>query len=83
MAVQTQTATFNGAQPLSGGLPYVDVTWTTAYANSSAYRVSEGVNVSDGAGPVAIVFGSKTGAGVRVFASMQFTGTVELIAFDV
>lgn len=83
MAVQTATATFNGAQPLSGGLPYVDVTWTTAYSSASAYRISEGVNITDSDGPISVIHGSKTASGVRVFASAQFSGTVELIAVDV
>jgi hypothetical protein len=81
MALQTATATFNGAQSLDGDLPYIDVTWPTAYSSSSVYRVALGVNTSDG--PLAIMFKSKTASGVRVLASDQFSGTVELVAYDI
>ena len=83
MAIQTQTATFTGAQPLDGDLPYIDVTWPTAYASASAYRVVCGAVVADALGTIAINLKSKAGATVRVTASDQFTGSVELISFDV
>lgn len=83
MAIQSAQATFNAAQPLDGDLPYIDVTWTSAFTTTASYRVALGVNVSDGAGPIAINFKTKTTTGIRVLASDQFTGTVELVAYDV
>lgn len=83
MAIQTTTATFNGAQSLDGVLPFVDVTWPVSYSSSGSYRVSLGVNITDGGGVIVISFKSKTASGLRVLASDQFTGTVELVAYDV
>lgn len=83
MAIQTATATFNGAQPLDGDQPYVDLTWPTAYASASVYRLGDGPNVTDGNGGVSVNFKNKTGSGVRVIVSDQFVGTVEVTAYDV
>ena len=83
MAIQSAQATFNGAQPLDGDTPYVDITWTSAYTTTTAYRVAHGVNVTDSGGPIAVNFKTKTTTGIRVLVSDQFTGTVEIVAYDV
>jgi hypothetical protein len=83
MAINPITATFNGAQPLDGDFPYVDITWPTAYASASAYRIAFGANLTDGNGALSIFFKNKAGSGVRVCATDQFTGTVELTPYDV
>lgn len=83
MAIQTATAAFTGAQSLDGDLPYVDVTWPTAYVSATVYRVVCGPVVTDALGTIAINLKNKAGATVRVTASGQFTGTVELVSFDV
>lgn len=82
MATQTATATFNGAQPLDGDLPFIDITWGTAYASAAAYQIAKGEVVTDGSGPIVANFKTKTATGVRVTVSDQFTGTVELTAVD-
>lgn len=83
MATQSITATFTGAQPLDGDVPYIDVTWPSAYPSASVYRISAGAIVTDGNGTMTVCLKSKTATGVRVFAADQFVGTVELLAFDV
>ena len=82
MAILLATATFTGGQPLDGDFPYVDVTWATPYSAVGAYRVFAGVGVTDSNGAIVINLKSKSTTGVRVLASDQFTGSVELIAMD-
>lgn len=80
MAFQTAFATFNSAQPLDGDYPYIDVTWSVPYASSSSYRVFKG-EITSGAA-VIVNFKSKAAGTIRVIASDQWTGTVELVAVD-
>ena len=78
--VQTATATFNGAQPLSGDYPYVDITWSVAFASAGVYRIALGL-CAPSSGMVGVMFDLKAGAGVRVLVTDQFTGTIELIGY--
>ena len=81
MAIQSRTANFTGAEPLDGELPFIDITWPTAYAAPEAYRIAHGVTINDGGGPVVVNVKNKTSTGVRVIASGQFVGTVEVTAY--
>jgi hypothetical protein len=83
VAIQTATATFTGAQLLDGDLPYIDIVWTTTYASPASYRVVCGPVITDSLGTIAINLKNKYSNAVRVTASDQFVGTVELISFDV
>lgn len=86
MAVTPQTAaTFNGAQPLDGDNPYVDVTLSAAYSSASAYGVQLSINLTDassGIPTISIKASSKSTTGFRILASDQWSGTVEITTWD-
>ena len=82
MATQSVTATFTGAQSLDGDFPYVDITWTSAYASVGVYRIFAGTAITDANGVIVVNLKNKSTTGVRVLASDQFTGSVELTAVD-
>lgn len=84
MALQITSATFNGAQPLDGDYPYVDVSGLS-YSGASAYGIRLSVtmtDVSSGLVTVVVKSSSKSGSGFRILASDQFSGTVEVETWD-
>ena len=84
MALAVLTATFNGAQPLDGDLPYVDISGLT-YSAASAYGIGLSVaqtDIASGLITAAVKGTSKTASGFRVCVSDQFTGTVEIELWD-
>lgn len=83
MATQTTTAAFNGAQPLDGDFPYVDITFATAYDDEDRYAEVGGVAVDSGGVAVWVKESSRTGTGLRLLAADQFTGTVRVITVDI
>lgn len=54
-------------------------TWTAMAGN---YGIIQGVQVSDGSGPVCIDLTSVSSSGATINASAPFTGTVSLTVFD-
>lgn len=82
--IQTTIATFGGSDPVdSNGNVYRDLTFALAYTAAAAWAPMDGVTSSSGGVAVWIEESSRTGAGCRVMASDQFTGTVPVISIPI
>lgn len=74
MAIQTAQAVFDGDED------FIDVTWTTPFAGT--YYIANGATVPAGTA-VTINFKTVTSTGLRVTTSAHFTGTVDLIGYEI
>jgi hypothetical protein len=80
MAIQSQTATFTGAEP------YIDITWDDAYGDFKLFcgvtTVDESVISVSLANPADPTL-PPDNTGVRVVPSALFEGTVEVVNLEV